>query len=235
MNQLLSNLRAELAAAADPRNREGAQRFFKESIDAYGLKMADTRSLAAHFGKELKGSSKDSVFAHCDSLWRSGKMEEAHIAAAWVYARRKEFTESDLPRFESWIDNYVRNWAACDDFCNKTMGAFFEKFPRQWPVLQRWAAAPNRWLRRASAVSLIDPARRGRFLTESLDIARRLLHDDDDLVQKGYGWLLKEHCKKNEATVYDFVRAHKSVMPRTALRYAIEKMPLAAKRELMEK
>ncbi|RYZ20562.1 MAG: DNA alkylation repair protein [Chitinophagaceae bacterium] len=233
MNPLLARVRTDLAARADPRNQEGAQRFFKEGIESYGLRMADTRVLAKAYAQELQGAGKEEVFALCEDLWRSGMMEEAHIAAAWALGQKKEFYEADRALFEHWIDRYVGNWAACDDFCNNVMGAYLARFPAALPMLQRWAAAPNRWLRRAAAVSLIVPARKGAFLEESLAVAEALLTDPDDLVQKGYGWLLKEQCKKNEDSVFAFILRHKTRMPRTALRYAIEHMPAERKREAM--
>ena len=96
-----------------------------------------------------------------------------------------------------------------------------------------WAYAENRWKRRASAVSLIIPARKGLFLPEVFEIAKILLKDTDDLVQKGYGWMLKVASQANQQDVFEFIMAHKAKMPRTALRYAIEKMPLEMRRVAM--
>ena len=83
----------------------------------------------------------------------------------------------------------------------------------------------NRWLRRASAVTLIILARQGRFLEDVFEIADILLQDKDDLVQKGYGWMLKEASREHEKEVYNYIIRKREFMPRTALRYAIEKMP----------
>jgi 3-methyladenine DNA glycosylase AlkD len=74
-------------------------------------------------------------------------------------------------------------------------------------------------------VTLIIPARKGEFLQDIFEIANSLLLDKDDLVQKGYGWLLKEASRMHQQEVFEFVLKNKKVMPRTALRYAIEKMP----------
>jgi 3-methyladenine DNA glycosylase AlkD len=68
-----------------------------------------------------------------------------------------------------------------------------------------------------------------------LAIANILLLDRDDLVQKGYGWMLKEASRKNQKEVFDYIIKHKKTMSRTALRYAIEKMPEELKREAMAK
>jgi 3-methyladenine DNA glycosylase AlkD len=90
-------------------------------------------------------------------------------------------------------------------------------------------------MRRAAAVSLIIPAKHGKFLEESLAIADLLLTDGDDLVQKGYGWLLKEASRMHTGEVFSFVMERKRNMPRTALRYAIELMPKELKAEAMKK
>lgn len=128
----------------------------------------------------------------------------------------------DFRTFENWINSYVNNWASCDTFCNHTMGAFIEKYPQYLENLKEWARSENKWMRRAAAVSLIIPARNGRFLNDVFGI---LLNDREDLVQKGYGWLLKVASARYEQEVFRYVMNNKKTMPRTALRFAIEKMP----------
>jgi 3-methyladenine DNA glycosylase AlkD len=98
-----------------------------------------------------------------------------------------------------------------------------------------WAKSENRWLKRASAVSLIVPAKKGLFLQDAFEICNVLLIDGDDMVQKGYGWLLKEESRKHQKAVFNYVVKNRSVMPRTALRYAIELMPRELKAEAMKK
>ncbi|MBP6437543.1 MAG: DNA alkylation repair protein, partial [Paludibacteraceae bacterium] len=133
------------------------------------------------------------------------------------------------------ITNYVNNWATCDTLCNHTIGEFIEMFPEYIVKLKDWATSHNRWLRRASSVTLIIPARKGNFLNEILEIADILLLDKDDLVQKGYGWMLKAASEANQQEIVDYVIKNKSIMPRTALRYAIEKMPKELKIKAMER
>jgi 3-methyladenine DNA glycosylase AlkD len=108
-------------------------------------------------------------------------------------------------------------------------------YPDHLSDLKKWALSDNRWVRRASAVSLIVPARHGKFLPDIFEIAEILLLDKDDMVQKGYGWMLKEASKPYQKEVFDFVMKHKAVMPRTALRYAIEKMPSELKLLAMDR
>ena len=105
------------------------------------------------------------------------------------------------------------------------MGEFIEQYPEYIEELKRWTHSGNRWMRRAAAVSLIIPAKHGRFLDEALEIADLLLLDQDDLVQKGYGWLLKEASRKHTDEVFSYVMQNRTAKPRTALRHAIEVIP----------
>lgn len=90
-------------------------------------------------------------------------------------------------------------------------------------------------MRRGAAVTLIIPARKGLFFEDILEITTTLLHDREDLVQKGYGWMLKAASEVYQKEVFGFVARHKATMPRTALRYAIEKMPADMRVEAMKK
>jgi 3-methyladenine DNA glycosylase AlkD len=99
--------------------------------------------------------------------------------------------------------------------------------------LKKWAGSENRWVKRAAAVSLIVPAKRGRFLNDVFEIADILLRDKDDMVQKGYGWMLKVASQAHQEEVFMYVMQNKAAMPRTALRYAIEKMTPEMRRMAM--
>jgi 3-methyladenine DNA glycosylase AlkD len=115
------------------------------------------------------------------------------------------------------------------------VGTFVEMYPDHVNRLKDYARSENRWMRRASAVTLIIPARKGKFLSDILEIANILLTDQDDLVQKGYGWMLKAASEANQRAIFDYVINNKAIMPRTSLRYAIEKMPKELKTAAMEK
>ena len=84
-------------------------------------------------------------------------------------------------------------------------------------------------------MSLIVPAKQGKFLHDIFEIADILLLDKDDMIQKGYGWMLKVASQVHQREVFEYVLAHKTTMPRTALRYAIEKMPKEMKNRAMGK
>lgn len=235
MHQILAEVREALLDLADQKTRESSQRFFKEPIKTYGVKLPEVNKISTDVFSRLKKSTKAEVFDLCGELWASGYFEESIVACNWSYRLRKLYVEEDFDIFESWVTKYVTNWASCDTLCNHTVGALLEKYPVLFGRIKEWIRSENRWVRRASAVSFIVPARRGLFLPEIFEIAESLLTDDDDLVRKGYGWLLKTAAEAHQDVIFEFIMRHKAEMPRTALRYAIEKMPPELKRMAMEK
>jgi 3-methyladenine DNA glycosylase AlkD len=235
MDPVITQLRKEFTANADPTIKANAKRFFKEEIACYGIKTATVVAIAKKYWKEVKSRDKQKIFALCEELYQSGMMEEAFVVSTWAPLLNARFLRDDLIVFERWIDTYITNWAACDGFCNHAVGDFIEKFPDTVEELKRWTQSENRWMRRASAVSLIVPAKHGKFQNEAIAIADLLLTDSDDMVQKGYGWLLKEASRKHTDEVFSYVMKNKKKMPRTALRYAIELMPKELKAKAMKK
>ncbi|MEI8047091.1 MAG: DNA alkylation repair protein [Bacteroidota bacterium] len=235
MTTIIDEIRKELEANSDNKTKESGQHFFKEQIMLYGVKTASVTKISKAYFKQLKGKTKAEIFNLCDTLWQSGYMEESFIACHWSYTLRKDFEAGDFEIFEKWISKYVTNWASCDTLCNHTVGEFIEMFPEFLSRLKEFAKSENRWMRRAAAVTLIIPAREGKFLNDILEIADILLLDNDDLVQKGYGWMLKAASQAHQKEIFDYVLSKKAIMPRTALRYSIEKMPEELKTIAMEK
>lgn len=232
---VLVALRAELKQCADPVVKKSGERFFKEDVKLYGIKTATVTAIAKKYFKEIIHLPKREIFDLCEELWRSGYMEEAGVACTWSYAMRKNYAFGDFRVFEKWVKNYVTNWAMCDTLCNHTVGTVVEMHPKYIAHLKKWARSKNRWVRRAAAVTLIVPARKGLFLNEICEIADVLLMDGDDMVQKGYGWMLKVASEAHQKEVFSYVMKNKEKMPRTALRYAIEKMPQKMKNQAMKK
>ncbi|HEY3375359.1 MAG TPA: DNA alkylation repair protein [Candidatus Aquicultor sp.] len=234
-NDVISAVRDELTAHVDEATKNSYNRFFKEEVSFYGVKSATVGKIAKRFFADIKDRSEDEIFALCEELLQSDYTEEAFIAFDWTDRLHRNYRPSDFETFERWILMYVNNWAKCDTFCNHTVGSFVEQYPKYVQNLKTWTQSDNRWLRRASAVTLILPARNGMFLDDVFEIADLLLQDNDDLVQKGYGWMLKEASKAHRQQVFEYIIDKKAIMPRTALRYAIEKMPDDLRRTAMQR
>jgi 3-methyladenine DNA glycosylase AlkD len=235
MEKILLTLRDELKINIDEHTKDTAQRFFKEKIKVYGIKTSTVSKISKKYYNEIKDLDKKEIFTLCEILFSSGFMEESFIACNWSYNLIKDYEEKDFLIFEKWLEKYVDNWATCDTLCNHTVGAFVEKFPDYIKELKKWAKSDNRWIKRASSVTLIIPARKGKFLKDIFEISDILIKDQDDLVQKGYGWMLKAASESHQKEVFDYVIKNKKTMPRTALRYAIEKMPQELREEAMRK
>jgi len=235
--KILTEIRQVLKDCADEKTRQSSSRYFKEGEEAlvYGVSMQEVGKIGKEFYKQIKGNSKKEIFEICEELWKSKYLEEAGIACIFSECLHKIYEPSDFKVFEHWVQKYVNNWADCDTLCRLTVGTFVNKYPEYVNELKHWAKSHNRWVKRASAVSLIMPARKGMFLKDIFEIADILLLNTDDMVQKGYGWMLKVASEKHQKEVFDYVMSKKAVMPRTALRYAIEKMPRELIEEVMEK
>ena len=235
MNPLIGRIREELRASVDEKTLRSGQNFFREKIIFYGVKTRVVDKIARKHWKEVNSLSKAKIFSVCEELLRSNLIEEAFLVSFWLPNLIDRLESSDIFVFKTWIERYINNWAKCDSFCNHTIGDLIPKYPETVFEVKGWAKSSCRWLKRAAAVSLIVPARKGCFLSEVFEISDILLTDEDDLVQKGYGWLLKEASKKHQKAVFDYVVRNKKVMLRTALRYAIELMSKELKVDAMIK
>ncbi|MCK6611594.1 MAG: DNA alkylation repair protein [Bacteroidia bacterium] len=231
---LIAELREELAQHADSKRAESANRYFKEGIRCYGIPAAKTREIGKRFNPVVKSMSKLELLPICLEIFDADVFDESIIAIGWLMLKKKDFVIGDWDWIEQVVDKNLSNWAVCDTFCNHLVGTYLEKFPGKAAELIGWTSSMNRWKKRASAVSLIVPAKKGKFGKEVFAISERLLGDKDDMVQKGYGWLLKVYAHKEQDAVETFLRKHSKKVPRTAFRYAIEKFPTDLKSELMQ-
>ena len=232
---VVNQVRQELLKNVDSSTKMYSHSFFKEEIKSLGIKVPVVNKISKTLFKQIEHQSKDTIFGYCEELLKSGYIEEAFVAFRWSDYLKKWYEPEDFAVFERWLGTYVSNWAECDTLCNHTLGNFVERYPEYVERLKEWTQSQNRWLKRGAAVTLVLPARKGLFLDDVLEISDKLLHDTDDLVQKGYGWMLKEASKKHQKTVFEYVIRNRATMPRTALRYALEKMPQELRKEAMKK
>jgi len=234
---VLWDVRKELKANVDKKYRHDFQRFSKEKIICYGVRTPIVRKIAKKYFKDIKNFDKKEIFVLTEQLLKSDYSEEATIAVQWIFGIKNRLTEIDFNIFEKWLKRYINNWAKDDDFCAHIIYPMIEKYPALIKKVKLWTKSKNRWVRRAAAVSFVKTFGRSHTTEHNLDdifdIARILLYDKEDLVQKGYGWMLKSASVNNQKQVFNFVMAHKKNMPRTALRYAIEKMPEYLRKKAM--
>lgn len=215
----------------NPKNIKDYSKFHKDGKTHIGIVTPLVRKVALKNFKEVKNLEKKIIFSLCEQLLKIKGSGYQDIAFDWAFRLRKNYQKEDFKIFESWLKKYVDTWGSCDDLCTHAFGEFIYQFPEFLPRTKEWTKSKNKWFRRASAVVLIYPLRKGKYLKESFDVAKILMKDNEDLVQKGYGWMLKEASNLYQKEVFDFVIKNKKLMSRTALRYAIEKLPKKLKIE----
>jgi 3-methyladenine DNA glycosylase AlkD len=223
-SDLISRVRSALWMARTPANLKGMR-----------LRTPAVRAVSRDLFREVRDATKAQIFDFCEQLLATRDSDARLIAFDWAFRCRKHYAGADFDRFERWLVQFVDGWDSCDDFCTHAFGSLVYRYPECLPAVKVWTQADNRWLRRAAAVVLIYGARRHSLHTAAFEIADLLLLDEDDLVQKGYGWLLKEVSKRAPQPVFDYVMQRKAGMPRTALRYAIEKLDPALRQQAMER
>ena len=230
-------IRKELERHSDPKEKRKRIHWEKQSQEMpklYGVPTPVVRKLSSKFFKKIKKKSKQEILHLCNDLLETGYSEERTIAFDWAFRLKKLYESPDFNLLEAWLTEHVHSWGACDDLCTHALGAFISQFPEFIREIREWTKSENRWARRASAVSLIYSVRRKEHLGDVFETADALLTDPDIMVQKGYGWMLKEASNHYPKDVFDYVMKNRRAMPRTALRYAIEKLPPELRKEAMK-
>ena len=236
MFKVLEKLDKELEVLAkDPNNIKDYSRFEKDKTKKNDFAGSVLKKVSIKYFQQVKHLEEKDIFSFCEKLLKSERMGRRTIAFEWAFRVRKNYQKEDFKIFENWLKKYVNSWSSCDDLCTHALGYFIWQFPKFIPRVKKWTKSKNRWLKRASAVSLIYSVRRKEGLRSIFDVSTQLIQDKDDLVQKGYGWSLKEASNIFPREVFKYVLKHKDKMPRTALRYAVEKMPKRWKKQAMKK
>jgi len=178
--------------------------------------------------------SVDDAMAFADALIEDRHLEVKGVGIEVVARFHRDFTPRLLPRWKGWLaGNHSANWATTDSICGALIGPLLLKHPTHCDNLRAWARHRNMWVRRAAIVGLIHRARRGESLDAVYDIARRLHGDREDLIQKAVGWALREAGKTDMARLERYLRSGGAGIPRTTVRYAIERFPEAKRRALL--
>ncbi|WP_318474333.1 DNA alkylation repair protein [Photobacterium leiognathi] len=198
------------------------------------VKTAQVRAISADVFKKLTNKDIDTVLAQCGALLEQGDWAYGVIAYDWAFRVRKHYTPDTFTTFERWLLTYVTDWNDCDDFCTHAFGELLRQYQHLFDHVLKWAEHPNFAVRRATAVILIYPINKNNYSQlDPLAVADLLQNDEHDLVQKGYGWMLKVLSKHDPETVINYLTQHHSTMTRTAFRYALEKLDKSTQQQLM--
>ena len=233
VSQAVLFCRGRLREEADPVFQKGQLHFFKsgsqeyEAIENYGVRGTKLKRIEQELYRQIKLWPAARRVRLCESLWKSGKLEEGVLAIYLCRRFARHFGPEDFQRFEKWLDRYVHNWAHADGLASWLLAACIGNRPGLRLELAGWTTSRNRWKRRAAAVSLLQEAKAGRHTDFIFEIAEALRGDADDMVRKGVGWLLKESYPRRNREVVEFLGSRPAPFARAVLRYAAEKMTAA--------
>jgi 3-methyladenine DNA glycosylase AlkD len=178
--------------------------------------------------------SIDDAMALADALIVDRYLEVKLVGVELVARYRRDFTPRLLPVCKRWLArNRSSNWATTDAICGTLIGPLLVRYPALAVQMRPWSTHKNMWVRRASVVGLIPSARKGVALELLYNNARRLHQDQEDLIQKAVGWALREAGKADMARLERYLRKNGPSIPRTTLRYAIERFPEAQRKTIL--
>jgi 3-methyladenine DNA glycosylase AlkD len=219
----LAKLRTELKALGSPERAVGASRFFKTGKGEYGE--GDVfLGVTVPALRKLARAHRELAIADSETLLGS-KIHEERLLALVLLVDRFERVEAERKAiFELYLRRIdrVNNWDLVDASAAPIVGGWLQDRDRK--LLDRLARSEHLWSRRVAMVATYHFIRAGES-DDALRIATILLHDGHDLMHKAVGWMLREVGKRvGLAPLRGFLREHAAVMPRTMLRYAIERM-----------
>ncbi|MFZ2053993.1 MAG: DNA alkylation repair protein [Candidatus Aminicenantales bacterium] len=233
--QIADECLRRLKALADPVKAAGAQKYFKEKARFIGISAPDLRALSGETYQKVGAEwGIEEVTDFCAIMLKNPYHEVRALGILTFERYRKTFPRSAFLTIEGWLRaDHCDSWALVDVLCPNSVGALLEKYPDLVKAIKDWAKSPNRWVRRASIVSFIKLARKPGYLDAIFGVARSHFADSDDLIQKANGWLLREAGKADMEKLEKFLRWFGPSIPRTTLRYAIERFPESKRKALL--
>lgn len=235
-----SDIRSDIMSLSDPVRAEFLAGFFKTADGQYGqgdkffgLTVPKCREVAKTYCKSMSLNDIEKLL-HSD--WH----EERQIALFMLvlqFEKADELKQKEI--FTIFLKNtkYINNWDLVDCNAPRIVGKYIYDHQQLLPLLDKLAASKLLWDRRIAVISTLYFTVKGGDPTPTLRIVEKLLADKHDLIQKANGWMLREVGKRIDETILiDFLKKHYDQMPRTTLRYAIEKFnPLTRARYLAGK
>jgi len=221
-----------LREAGDPTIAAHSKKFFKAEPGGYGegdrfhgLRVPVVRKLA----RDARGLSLDKIKKLLDSPYHEARLM-ALVMLAERYGRGDESTREDIYRFYLASTDRINNWDLVDASAHKIVGAHLQANSRK--PLDRLVRSKLVWDRRVAIIATYRFIQDGE-VEPTFRLAEKLLADDHDLIHKAVGWMLREAGKCDSKRLNAFLCAHAATMPRTMLRYAIEKLSPATRAKFM--
>lgn len=222
----MTSIQETLNQLKDPQRAKNSAWFFKTGPGEYGegdqfigLTMPQQRKVAKSF-KELPLDEIQTLIASPIHEYRMTGL----LILVLQYQQAKKDPAKQQALYQFYLDNRqgINNWDLVDNTAHKIAGHYLFHHPKEREILYTFAHSEDLWERRIAVISTFYFIREKEF-EDNLRLAKILLHDPHDLIHKAVGWMLREIGKKDLATEEKFLKKHYQTMPRTMLRYAIEK------------
>jgi len=214
---------------------KGVQWFFKDQIKSHGWYTGKLRSVAVRFRRRIREEfGLDFLLQVADKLFAGRVLEEKVFAVFLLEKLTDEFGDTEFRLFESWLPR-ISSWADHDGLVHYLIAPMVAAKPTRTRRVFHWAKSPDRWHRRAACVALIQGTRRKVFFPEIKRLSNLLLSDEDDMVQKGLGWLLRETAKADAKRTVPYLMSIRERAPRLVLRTACETLPAHIRKEILAK
>ncbi len=221
---MIDEIQNQLASLSNPEDGEFLQRFFKTGPGQYGE--GDLfRGIRVPVLRRLSSAHPDIPLELAEQLLHSAYHEDRLLALLILvrkFAKADETGRAGI--YTRYLDNtrFINNWDLVDTSAEHIVGAYLRDKSKE--PLYRLARSGSLWERRIAILATFHFIKQGKF-DETIEIAEILLTDEHDLIHKAVGWMLREVGKRDLQKEEAFLSAHYRQMPRTMLRYAIEKFP----------
>jgi len=232
---IAAEIRHLLRDGGSAEHTDGVQWFFKDEIKSHGWYTAKLRTVAVRFRRRIrKEFGLDFLLRVADKLFAGRVLEEKVFAVFLLEKMTDEFGDTEFRLFESWLPR-ISSWADHDGLVHYLIAPMVAAKPDRTRRVSRWAKSTDRWHRRAACVALIQGTRRKMFFSEIRRLSNQLLSDEDDMVQKGLGWLLRETAKANAKRTVPYLINIRERAPRLVLRTACETLPASVRKKILAK
>jgi 3-methyladenine DNA glycosylase AlkD len=230
---IADHIRRLLRDGGSAPHSEEVQWFFKEEVQSRGWYTAELRKVAVRSRRSIvRELGIEFLVQVADQLF-SGRVLEEKVFAVFLLEKQTHLLgEKEFRLFSSWLDR-VSSWADHDGLAHYVLAPMVGAEPVRCREVFRWAKSRNRWRRRAACVALIRGVREKEFFPEVVRLSQMLMADDDDMVQKGLGWLLREAAKYNPKRTVPYLMKIRKHAPRLVLRTACETLPKAMRQRIL--
>jgi 3-methyladenine DNA glycosylase AlkD len=226
-------IRRLLKTGGTAEHAAGVQWFFKEEIKSHGWYTANLRRVAVKCRRQIiEEFGLPFLLRVADQLFSGRNLEEKIFAVFLLENLTAEFGDAEFRLFESWLSR-ISSWADHDGLVHYLISPMVAAKPARAKSSFRWAKSRDRWHRRAACVALIRGARQKMFFPEIKRMTAILLADEDDMVQKGLGWLLREMAKFDAKRAVPFLMSIRERAPRLVLRTPCETLPVGVRKRIL--